>query len=100
MAAKAKELPARSPASRKAINIRVPMKDLALIDRAAVLAHKDRTEFILGAVVDRAEEVLLDQTSFVLSEDAFAAFVEALDNPPTPSPELVALMRRKPSWEH
>ena len=93
------ERPAAAAPPRKAISLRLPESALALIDRAAHLAHKDRTEFMLAAAVERAEDVLLDQANFRLSGEAFQAFVDALDNPSPPTPALVALLRRKPSWE-
>lgn len=91
----------RAPAhpARKAVSLRLPEPALALIDRAAEVAHTDRTGFMLAAAVARAENVLLDQTVFQLSESAYNAFVAALDNPAPPTPALKRLARRKPSWE-
>jgi uncharacterized protein (DUF1778 family) len=85
--------------ARRAISLRLPEKELALIDRAAELSHRDRTEFMLVAAVERAEAELLDRTSFALPEEAFAAFVAALDNPRPANPKLRQLLRRKPSWQ-
>jgi uncharacterized protein (DUF1778 family) len=79
--------------------LRLPEKKLALIDRAAdKLSHRDRTEFMLAAAIERAEAELLDRTSFALPEKAFTAFVAALDNPRPVNPKLRQLLRRKPSW--
>jgi uncharacterized protein (DUF1778 family) len=84
---------------RRAISMRLPESALALIDRAAELSHQDRTEFMLAAAVERAEAEMLDRTSFALSEEAFAAFVDALDNPRPANPKLRRLLRHKPSWQ-
>jgi uncharacterized protein (DUF1778 family) len=95
-----KNRPAATPKqARRAISLRLPEKELALIDRAAELSHRDRTEFMLAAAVERAEAELLDRTSFALPEEAFAAFVAALDNPRPVNPRLRRLLRRKPSWQ-
>jgi len=47
----------------------------------------------------KARETLRDQTSFVLSEDAWKEFVSALEAPPAPTPEMVELMSSKSVWE-
>lgn len=81
------------------MTFRMPKSVVALIDRAAPCVHKDRTAFIVEAAADRANEVLLDQTVFSLSESAYDAFVAALDNPPEPSECLKAIAAKKPIWE-
>lgn len=92
---------ARTNASPRSdnINIRVTPETLGLIDRAARVAGKTRTDFILDTVRKAAEEAVLDQRLFVLDPERWDAFVEALDNPPAPNERLLALMSRKPAWE-
>jgi uncharacterized protein (DUF1778 family) len=79
--------------------MRVPEKTLALIDSAAAVAGKSRTEFMLDSARQSAVNELLDQTLFVLEPDKYDAFVKALDNPPPPDEKVIALMHRKPLWE-
>lgn len=86
-------------ARRRSYSFRLPEDAVGLIDRAAAQVHKDRTEFLLDAAVQRAREVLLDQTVFPLSGPDYDAFLAALDNPPEPNARLKALVRRKPLWE-
>lgn len=67
--------------------------------RAAKLQGKNRTDFILDAARNAAEEALLDQALFVVSEEAYAEFVERLDRPPTPNPRLKRMMQTPAPWD-
>lgn len=51
----------------KVINFRAPAVKQALIDHAAQFSGKNRTDFILDASCEKAQEVLADQTHFALS---------------------------------
>jgi uncharacterized protein (DUF1778 family) len=81
------------------INIRVAPETLGLIDRAARVAGKTRTDFILDTVRQAAEDTVLDQRLFILEPEQWDAFVAALDAPPQPNERLAALLARRPSWE-
>jgi len=70
-----------------------------LIDRAAKIVHRNRTEFMLDAARQRAEEVILDQQLITVGEKSFERFVEALDSPPASNPRLQRLMEQKAPWE-
>jgi uncharacterized protein (DUF1778 family) len=81
------------------INVRVPAKTRELIDVAAAMSGKSRTEFILESSKRSAEEVLLDQTLFSLGEDSFRAFMDVLDKPNPPNEALKSLLAGKSPWE-
>jgi len=81
-----------------AINLRIEPKVRQLIDDAAAMLGKTRTEFMVESAHRQAIEVLLDQRLFELDPDRFGAFVDALDNPPAPGPKLRALLGRAPAW--
>lgn len=81
------------------VNVRMSSNIRALIDRAAAINGKSRSEFITESARLHAVDVLLDQRLFVLDAAQYEAFQAALDNPPLPNDELKALMRRKPLWE-
>ncbi len=81
------------------INMRADPKVRSLIDRAAEIAHRNRTEFVLEAAIQRAEEVILDQQLITVDADRFERFVAALDAPPASNPRLQQLMERKSPWE-
>jgi uncharacterized protein (DUF1778 family) len=80
------------------VNVRMPSSVRALIDRAAGIMGKSRSEFITESARLHAVDVLLDQKLFILDPEQYDAFQKALDNPPKPNDELRALMRRKPTW--
>ncbi len=81
------------------INMKAEPKVRSLIDRAAKIAHRNRTEFVLEAAIQRAEEVILDQRLITVDEERFERFVAALDAPPASNPRLQRLMERKAPWE-
>jgi uncharacterized protein (DUF1778 family) len=81
------------------ITMRLPEQIKELIDRAAAVVDKTRTEFVLESVRQRAVDVLLDQRVFHLDELASETFAQALENPPPPVEALRALMKSKAPWE-
>ena len=87
------------PAEKGSINLRIEAGTRALIDEAAAMLGKTRTEFMIDTARRQAIDVLLDQRLFTLDAGAYDAFVQALDNPPAPGPKLKRLMARKPVWE-
>jgi uncharacterized protein (DUF1778 family) len=91
----------RSTTSAKSdnINIRVSPETLGVIDRAAGISGKTRTDFILDVVRRAAEDALLDQRLFVMGEEEWSEFQAALDAPVVPNPKLDALLARRPAWE-
>lgn len=83
---------------REALNLRIKPEVRDLIDYAAELAGKTRTDFVLDAAKQAAEEAILDRTRIVLSPRDFAAFLERLDAPPRPNKRLQRTMRAKTPW--
>ena len=81
------------------VNLRMSKVVRDWIDSAAAVLGKTRTDFIVESSRKQAIDVLLDQRLFSLSEDQFAAFTKALDEPPAPNKKLKALFSRKPLWE-
>jgi uncharacterized protein (DUF1778 family) len=81
------------------ISMRLPEADLALIDRAAELRGRSRTDFVRDAAVRAAEDVLLENRLLRMSREGFAAFIAALSAPATPVPEMIELARRPAPWE-
>jgi uncharacterized protein (DUF1778 family) len=80
-------------------NLRIGPDTRRLIDDAAAVLGKSRTEFIVESARQAAMDVLLDQRLFVLDPGGYGAFVRVLDHPPAPGPKLKALLRRLPAWE-
>ncbi|HEV7407526.1 MAG TPA: DUF1778 domain-containing protein [Bradyrhizobium sp.] len=90
--------PNRTPA-RDSLNLRIKPELRGLIDRAAQLAGKNRTDFVLDAARRAAEDALLDRTVFSVSPKAYAEFLKLLDEPPQPNDRLRRSMRTAAPWE-
>lgn len=81
-----------------AINLRARPEQRELIDEAAQLLGKNRSDFMLEAACDRARAVLLDQAFFRLDASRFREFVRQLDGPTPPNEGLQRLMAVEPPW--
>lgn len=81
-----------------AINLRALAEQRDLIDHAAQLLGKNRSDFMLEAACDRAQAVVLDQVFFNLDADKFHQFTQMLDAPPVHNPGLERLMAVKAPW--
>jgi uncharacterized protein (DUF1778 family) len=81
-----------------AINLRAMPEQRELIDHAASVLGKNRSDFMLEAACERAQSVLLDQVFFRLDTEKFEQFVAMLDAPPKPNPGLERLMAVKAPW--
>jgi uncharacterized protein (DUF1778 family) len=66
---------------------------------AAKVLGKNRTDFILAAARNAAEETLLERTIFWASPEAYAEFIALLDAPPQPNERLRKTMQTTPSWD-
>lgn len=84
--------------TKGSINLRIETHTRQLIDDAAAVLGKTRTEFMIDSARALAIDVLLDQRLFALDSSRYDAFLHALDNPPPPGPRLRALLRRVPAW--
>lgn len=81
------------------INMRVHSNTRDFIDRAAQSVGKDRSDFMLEAACEKAQEILLDRTLFMLDEKQWKEFNRVLDNPPKPNEKLRKLLATPAPWE-
>jgi uncharacterized protein (DUF1778 family) len=81
-----------------AINLRALPEQRDLIDQAAMLVGKNRSDFMLEAACDKAQAVILDQTFFTLSAENFKNFNALLDAAPTHNPGFERLMSVTAPW--
>jgi uncharacterized protein (DUF1778 family) len=81
------------------INIRAKKNQRDLIDRAAELQGKSRSEFMLESAQKTAQDVLLDQRFFGFDEAKFQQFAELLDQPPTHHEQIHKLLTTKAPWD-
>ncbi|TPN89558.1 DUF1778 domain-containing protein [Mesorhizobium sp. CU2] len=81
------------------ISMRLPEADVAMIDRAASLRGRSRTDFVRDAAVRAAEDVLMDSRLIRMSPEGFAEFMEVLSAPAASVPDMVELAKRRAPWE-
>jgi uncharacterized protein (DUF1778 family) len=87
-----------------AIHIRAKQYQRDVIDHAAEVQGKSRSEFMLESSYQKAQDVLLDQSFFALDEARFSQFVALLDAPPAQSEpdqshNLHRLLTTKAPWD-
>lgn len=82
-----------------AINLRALPEQRDLIDQAARLLGRNRSDFMLEAACDRAQAVILDQVFFSLDTRKLKQFTALLDAPPAPNPGLEKLMAVDAPWK-
>jgi uncharacterized protein (DUF1778 family) len=73
-----------------AINLRVLHEQRDLIDHAATLLSKNRSDFMLETACDRAQAVVLDQVFFSPNTDKLQQFNAMLNARPATIPGLNA----------
>jgi uncharacterized protein (DUF1778 family) len=81
------------------LSMRLPETDIAIIDRAATLRGRSRTDFVRDAAVRAAEDVLMETAPIRMSPAGFKAFMAALSGPAAPVPQIVELFQRTAPWE-
>jgi uncharacterized protein (DUF1778 family) len=81
------------------LSMRLPEADIAMIDRAAGMQGRSRTDFVREAAVRAAEDVLMESTLVRMSPSGFNAFMKALAAPAGAVPEMVELLKRPAPWE-
>lgn len=83
----------------RVINFRAPAAKQALIDHAAQVSGKNRTDFILDASCEKAREVLADRTQFGLNTQAWQRFNELIDAPLANADAVRRLLATPAPWE-
>lgn len=81
------------------IKLRAMPEQRDLIDHAATLLDKNRSDFMLEVACERAQAaVVLDQVFFKLNDAKFRQFTAMLDVPAEVNPGLGRLMTVKAPW--
>jgi uncharacterized protein (DUF1778 family) len=81
------------------LNIRVSPKQKEVISLAAQLTHTTVSAFVVNTAYLAAEEVLTNQSEFILSKSAWDQFCAALDAPPKELPKLKKLLTEPSIFE-
>lgn len=82
----------------KAVNLKVRTDIRTLIDSAARLQGRTRSDFMIEASRRAAEETLLDQTLLRVDQDTYYRFVAVLDQPAR-GPGFERLMNAPKPWK-
>ncbi|EBG2148417.1 DUF1778 domain-containing protein [Salmonella enterica] len=89
----------RKPTRDKQINVRATEEERAVIDYAASLLNKNRTDFIIEQAVHEAQNIILDQRVFVLDDARYKTFIEQLEAPVQNVEGRKRLMDVQPEWK-
>jgi uncharacterized protein (DUF1778 family) len=84
---------------KETISLRASAEQKALIDRAATLLGKTRTQFMLDCAREAADNTLLDQRLFLLDDARYADFIACLDAPVEPAEVLRKVLTTPSPWE-
>lgn len=73
------------------LDLRISPRHKDLLKAAAEAARKSVSDFVLESALSKADELLAEQRTVLLSAEAWAAFQAALDAPPKVHPRLARL---------
>lgn len=80
------------------LGVRATPEQEAVLRRAADVARKTLTDFILDSACMAAEQTLLDQRLFMVSGEQYVALIDLLERPEQPNHGLRDLFARKAPW--
>ena len=81
------------------LGLRATPEQEVVLRRAAEVSHKSLTDFILDSACQAAEQTLLDQRLFMVSESQYQALMDLLDRPAQANDALRELFSRKAPWD-
>ena len=81
------------------LSIRANQSQKSILARAATARHMNVSQFVLGASLREAEQIISDESRIVLSPDEYDWLVKYMDEPTTPKPQLREALLQKPVWE-
>ena len=91
---------ASSSTARSArLGLRATPEQEAVLRRAADVAHKSLTDFILDSACLAAEQTLMDQRLFMVSGSQYQALMDLLERPEQANEGLANLFARKAPWD-
>jgi uncharacterized protein (DUF1778 family) len=80
------------------VGLRSSPAQVEVLRRAADVAHKSLTDFILDSACLAAEQTLLDQRLFLVDNKSYEAFMAVLDRPVKANAGLKDLFARPTPW--
>lgn len=88
----------QSPRSAR-LGLRATPQQELVLRRAADVARKSLTDFILDSACLAAEQTLIDQRLFMVSGQQYSDLMNLLDQPDQPNPGLSDLFSRQAPWD-
>jgi uncharacterized protein (DUF1778 family) len=82
------------------LNLRISVRDDALIRDAADALGTSVSEYVTASAVQRAHQVLADQRHFTLDQTDWDRFLEVLDRPIQVNERLASYLKRPSLIEH
>jgi uncharacterized protein (DUF1778 family) len=80
------------------LGLRTTPEQETILRRAAAVSHKSLTEFVLESACLAAEQTLLDQRLFMVSDGQAVALLELLDRPAEENSGLRDLFAKPAPW--
>jgi uncharacterized protein (DUF1778 family) len=80
------------------LGLRASPEQEAVLRRAAEVAHKSLTDFILDSACLAAEQTLLEQRLFMVSGSQYKALLDLLEQPEQQNSGLADLFSRRAPW--
>jgi uncharacterized protein (DUF1778 family) len=81
------------------VDLRLTPAAKRTLQRAAAVNDKTLTEFVIDSSLSAAFDTLADRRVFQLDAVQWAAFMAALDMPPSDNPRLRKLLAAKAPWD-
>lgn len=81
------------------LGLRATPEQEAVLRRAADVAHKSLTDFILDSACLAAEQTLLDQRLFMVTGSQYQALMDLLERPEQVNDGIRDLFARKAPWD-
>lgn len=77
---------------REKLDLRLSSADKRTLEAAASVSNRSVSEFVRDSALSRADEMLADRRTFVLSKGKWAEFQAALDAPTRALPRMQRLL--------
>ena len=87
------------PSTTTVLSVRVDASERALLEAAAEQSRTTLSDFVRRKAIEAAEAEILDRSTVTIPPEQWDAFEEWARSPARPSPELAALLRRRPAWD-
>jgi uncharacterized protein (DUF1778 family) len=81
------------------VDLRMTPTAKRTLQRAAAVANKTVSEFLLDSSLAAAFDTLADRRVFLLNDEQWAAFTAELDRPPSDNPQLRKLLTARAPWD-